>query len=227
MPLGHFLINGLSIILIDLLLAGDNALVIAMVVRSLPRRDRRLGILGGATLAVVLRVALTAVASDLLTLPYVEFLGGLFVVWIAFKVMVDASDPPAAAPSPTNILKAIWLIMLADLTMSVDNILAIAGAAHGQIGLILFGLGLSIPFVVLSSNLLADLMDRYPITIYLGVAVLGKVGGDMMLQDRFIVGLFHPTDLARYLVAAALVAVLLVAGRRVAAARRKHAELAA
>jgi YjbE family integral membrane protein len=224
MPATHFLVSGLSIVLIDLLLAGDNALVIAMAVRSLPPRERRVGVLCGAVLAVVLRVALTVFASRLLTLEYVELGGGVFVLWIALKVMVDASDPPEAAPAARRLLTAIWFVVWADLTMSIDNILAIAGAAHGHIGLIAFGLGLSIPFVVFSSNLLADLMDRYPITIYLGVAILGKVGGDMVLEDRFVVRTAHPTDAARYVVDVVLIAVLLLAGRRWAAARRKHVE---
>lgn len=223
----HFVLGGLSIILIDLLLAGDNALVIAMAVRCLARRERRIGIVCGALLAVVLRVALTAFASSLLTFQYVELAGGLFVLWIALKVLVDASDPPDAAPAPRRLLETIWFIAMADLTMSVDNILAIAGAAHGHIGLIAFGLCLSIPFVVFSSNLLADLMDRYPITVYIGVAVLGKVGGDMVLGDRFVVRTAHPTDAVRYIADALLIAALLVGGRRMAAARRKHAATAA
>jgi predicted tellurium resistance membrane protein TerC len=124
-------------------------------------------------------------------------------------------------------LRAIWYIVFADLTMSVDNILAIAGAAHGHIGLIVFGLGLSIPFVIFSANLLADLMDRFPVLIYLGVAILGKVGGDMILEDRFAVRALHASDPIRYLVDAALIAVLLLAGRRVGLARRKAAQSAA
>ena len=216
MPPTRFLFGGLSIILIDLLLAGDNALVIAMAVRSLAPRERRIGILCGAVLAVILRVALTIFASRLLTLEYVQLAGGLFVLWVAVKVLVDASDPPDCAPAPGRLVKAIWFVVWADLTMSVDNILAIAGAAHGHFGLIAFGLGLSIPFVVFSSNLLADLMDRYPITIYLGVAVLGKVGGDMVLEDRFILGMVHSSDGVRYLVDAVLIAALLIAGRRLA-----------
>jgi YjbE family integral membrane protein len=223
MPLTRFLFGGLSIVLIDLLLAGDNALVIAMAVRSLSPRERRIGIFCGALLAVILRVALTAFASQLLTFDYVGITGGLFVLWIALKVLVDASDPPDAAPAPRRLMKSIWFVVWADLTMSVDNILAIAGAARGHIGLIAFGLGLSIPFVVFSSNLLANLMDRYPVMIYLGVAILGKVGGDMVLEDRFILRTAHPSDAVRYLVDVALIAALLLAGRRWAAARRKHA----
>jgi len=221
---GHFFVSGLSIVLIDLLLAGDNALVIAMAVRSLSGRERRIGVTAGAVLAVVLRVALTSVASTLLTLKYVELAGGLFVLWIALKVLVDASDPPDAAPAPRRLLQTIWYIALADLTMSVDNILAIAGAARGHYGLIGFGLALSIPFVVFSSNLLADLMDRFPILIYAGVAILGKVGGDMVLGDRFVLRAAHPSDPLRYFIDVLVITAILVAGRRIGAARRKHAE---
>jgi YjbE family integral membrane protein len=224
MPASHFLLSAFSIVVIDLLLAGDNALVIAMAVRSLSGRDRRLGVVCGAVVAVILRVALTAVASSLLTLEYLELAGGLFVLWIAVKVLVDAGDPPDAAPAPRRLLQTIWFIVLADLTMSVDNILAIAGAAHGRYGLIAFGLALSIPFVIFSSNLLADLMDRFPILVYAGVAILGKVGGDMMLEDRFVLRTAHPTDPIRYLIDALLITAILVAGRRITAARRKQAE---
>ncbi len=158
----HFVLSALSIVLIDLLLAGDNALVIAMAVRALPPAERRIGIMAGSVGAVVVRVGLTFVAARLLTLEYVELAGGLLVLWIAFKVLRDAADPPACAPSQMRFLAAIWYIILADLTMSIDNILAIAGASHGHLGLILFGLAVSIPVVVFSSNLLGKLMDRYP-----------------------------------------------------------------
>lgn len=223
MSAGQFLINALSIVLIDLLLAGDNALVIAMSVRSLSGRERRVGVACGAALAVVLRVALTAFASSLLTLPYVELAGGLFVLWIALKVLADASDPPDAAPAPRRLIQVVWFVAMADLTMSVDNILAIAGAAHGHFGLIAFGLAVSIPFVVFSSNLLAHLMDRYPVAIYLGVSILAKVGGDMVFEDRFVVRAIHPSDHIRYLVDVLLIVGVLLAGRRIGAARRKHA----
>jgi YjbE family integral membrane protein len=208
----HFLLSAVTLILIDLLLAGDNALVIAMAVRSLPTRERRIGTVCGAGAAVVLRVGLTTVAARLLTIPYLQLAGGLLVIWIAVKVLRDASDPPDAAPSPKRFVEAIWYIVLADLTMSTDNILAIAGASHGNFGLILFGLALSIPFVVLSSNLLADVMDRYPWTIYVGAAVLGRVGGEMMLGDPLIVRAAHPGDLLRYGIEGALAVGLFVYG---------------
>jgi YjbE family integral membrane protein len=213
MDSAHFLINGLRIVLIDLLLAGDNALVIAMAVRQLPRRERRIGTVCGAGAAVVLRVALTVVAARLLTIQYLKLVGGLFVLWIAWRVLCDVCEPEQEAASSKRLLQAIWYIVVADLTMSVDNILAIAGAAGNHWGLILFGLAVSIPFVIFSSNLLAELMNRYPITIYLGVAILGQVGAEMALTDPAVVRMLHPSDTLRWGVEAAAVAVLLIAGR--------------
>jgi YjbE family integral membrane protein len=154
----------------------------------------------------------------------VQLAGGLLVLWIAFRVLADASEPPDAAPAPRRFWQAIWLIVFADLTMSVDNILAIAGASQGHVGLIVFGLCLSIPFVVFSSNLLADLMDRYPALIYLGAAILGKVAGDMMLEDPFLARVLHPSDVVRYLADSLLIATILVAGKRISTSRRRQAE---
>jgi YjbE family integral membrane protein len=212
--LGRFLAGAVQIVLIDLLLAGDNALVIAVAVRALPKRERRIGTACGAGVAVVLRVALTYLAARLLQIPYLQLGGGLFILWIAVKVLRDASDPPEAAPASRRLLQAIWYVVFADLTMSTDNILAIAGASNGSFLLIFFGLCVSIPFVVFSSNLLADLMNRYPATIYLGAGILGKVGGDMLLRDPFVAGLLHPTDPARYAVDAALIVAILLVGRK-------------
>jgi YjbE family integral membrane protein len=208
----RFFLSGLSLILIDLLLAGDNALVIAMAVRSLPKRERKLGSIGGAAGAVALRIALTTVAARMLTIPLLQLAGGLFVLWIAMKVMIDVSDPPDAAPAPKRFWQAVWYIVFADLTMSTDNILAIAGASQGSVPLIVFGLCVSIPFVVLSSNLLAELMNRYPVTIYLGAAILGRVGGEMALTDNWVSGWLHPSDLVRYTVEGALAAAIVLFG---------------
>jgi YjbE family integral membrane protein len=213
MSASQFLIAGASLVLIDLLLAGDNALVIAMAVRSLPARERRIGSLCGALVAVVLRVGLTFVAAKLLNVEFVELVGGLFILWIALKVLIDACEEPDTVARPGSLMRAIWYVLVADITMSTDNILAIAGASKGNIGLILFGLGVSIPFVVMSSNLLVSLMDKYPMVIYLGAAILGKVGGDMALSDPFTVRMLHPTELTRYIVDAALIVVILVTGR--------------
>jgi YjbE family integral membrane protein len=218
----QFLLSALSIVLIDLVLAGDNALVIALAVRSLPPRERRIGTVGGAMAAVVLRVALTIVAARLLNFSYVKLVGGLFIVWIAFKVLADASEPAGAVPAPGRFWQAIRYIVVADITMSTDNILAIAGASKGNVWLIAFGLGLSIPFVVLSANLLAKLMDRYPATIYVGAAILGKVGGEMIMTDPAVVRALHPGEAIRYAVEGALVVALVVAGIVITKRRRQE-----
>src|SRR5580704_18692635 len=220
MPLGHLLYGVFSIVFIDLLLAGDNALVIAMAVRSLAPRERRIGTITGAAVAVVLRVGLTFVAAKLLGIQFLKLAGGVFVLWIAVKVLVDASDPPDSVAVPKRLAQAIWYIVFADLTMSTDNILAIAGASNGHIELIVFGLCLSIPFVVLSANLLASLMDRYPITIYLGAGILGRVGGDMILTDNFVTQQWHPSRTFEYVVEG-VVAVAVMVGGKILCDRRK------
>jgi YjbE family integral membrane protein len=219
----HFLLSGLSLVLIDLLLAGDNALVIALAVRSLPRHQRRIGLIGGASAAVVLRVALTAVAARLLTVPYLQLAGGLLILWIALKVLIDASTPPDPALAPKRFLQAIWYIVVADLTMSTDNVLAIAGASKGNFWLIAFGLVVSIPFVVLSSNLLSKLMDRFPALIYLGAGILGRVGGEMILTDPLVMRLWRPADVVRYALEVALAIAVIGIGKIVCEAGRRRA----
>ena len=216
MPVGtipRLLIDYFSIILIDLLLAGDNALVIAMAVRVLPQRQRRIAITFGAATAVVIRVAITIVAAKLLGVEFIKLLGGAFVIWIAVRVLADASSPPAAVPAQGRFLKAIWFIAFADITMSIDNILAVAGAARGNVPLIVFGLCVSIPFVVFSSNLIAVLMDRYPAILYLGAAILGKVGGEMVATDPFVMRALHPSVPLTYLAECLAIVGILVAGR--------------
>ncbi|MCJ7833018.1 MAG: TerC family protein, partial [Deltaproteobacteria bacterium] len=181
-----FLVGFLSIVLIDLILAGDNAVVIAMAVRSLPRKQRLRGIAFGAGVAVILRVILTFFAAQLLQIQFIKFIGGAVIVWIAVKLFVEGAPDEEVKKEAKTLLQAIWVIIIADLTMSTDNILAVAGASKGNLFLLLFGLSLSIPFVVFTSNLLAMLMDKYPWFIYLGAAILGRVGGEMMISDPFI-----------------------------------------
>lgn len=209
----HYLIDCLSIIAIDLLLAGDNAIVIALAVRALPKPQRRIALLSGAWLAVLIRVAVTFLAAKLLEVEYVQFAGGAFVVWIAVKVLRDSRSPEPTAVAPGKLWRAIGSIVIADLTMSTDNILAVAGASKGNIWLIVFGLALSIPLVVSSSTFLAFVMDKYPVTMYIGVAVLGRVAGEMMLGDPLVRRLLHPSDALRYGVELALIAAILAAGR--------------
>ncbi len=198
----EFVLAFLSIVLIDLILAGDNAVVIAMAVRSLPKKQRRKGIAIGAGGAVVLRVALTFVAAQLLMISFVKFFGGALITWIAVKLFMEGAPEDKFQKEAKTLGQAVITVMIADLVMSTDNILAVAGASKGNLFLLIFGLGLSIPFVVFTSSLLASLMDKYPFITYLGAAVLGRVAGEMMITDPFVHGLLHPAKWTEYAVEA-------------------------
>ncbi len=208
----QIIVRGLSIILIDLLLAGDNALVLAMAVRGLPQKQRKNAILLGAGAAVVLRILITIVAARLLGIEFLKLVGGALVVWIAVKVLADAGGHGKDIPARGRLLQAIWMIVFADITMSVDNVLAIAGAAAGNIPLIVFGLGVSIPLVVFSSNLIARLMDRYAWIVYLGSAILGRVGGEMIMTDPWVERTIHPSGAATWIMEGFLVLAVVAAG---------------
>jgi YjbE family integral membrane protein len=186
-----FFLGIMNIVIIDLILAGDNAVVIAMAVRSLPRRQRRWGILLGAGAAVALRVILTFFVAQLLEISFIKLAGGVLIAWIAVKLFLEGA-PEQADREARTLWQAMQLIVVADITMSTDNVLAVAGASHGNPFLLLFGLALSIPFVVFTSNLLSMLMDRYPIIIYLGAAVLGRVAAEMIFTDPAVVRWLHP-----------------------------------
>jgi YjbE family integral membrane protein len=209
----HFILSFLSIVLIDLILAGDNAVVIAMAVRSLPKKQRRRGIMIGAGGAVVLRVTLTFVAAQLLTISFVMFLGGALITWIAVKLFIEGAPEDNFRREAATLGQAVVTVMIADLVMSTDNILAVAAASKGNLFLLIFGLGLSIPFVVFTSNFLANLMDKYPFIIYLGAAVLGRVAGEMMITDPFIHNLLHPGKFMEYGVQAVFAVGVIVAGK--------------
>jgi YjbE family integral membrane protein len=182
-----FFLNLLSIILIDLVLAGDNSIVIAMAVQSLPKEKRFKGIIFGALAAVGLRVIFTFFASQLLIIPYVKLIGGAAILWIALKLMTDNSGEHSTQKSADSVWKAVWIILIADITMSIDNILAVAGASHGSLFLLLFGLGLSIPLVVFASSLISKFMDRFPVIMWIGAAILGKVGAEMIITDPIVI----------------------------------------
>lgn len=209
----QFLSSLLSIIIIDLILAGDNAVVIAMAVRSLPPKQRKQGILFGAGAAVLLRVVLTFFVSQLLQINFIKLVGGLLILWIAVKLFVEGVPEEGLQKEAATIGQAVRIIVIADITMATDNMLAVAGASHGNLFLLLFGLGLSIPFVVFTSNLLSMLMDRYPIIIYIGAAILGRVGGEMIITDPVVVDLLHPSKFFQYGVEIVGAIGVLVAGK--------------
>lgn len=180
----------ISIILIDIVLAGDNAVVIAMAVKSLPREQRKKGILLGAGAAVALRIVMTFFAYQLVELHYVKLIGGILVLWIGVKLFAEGAPGQDRCLEAKSLWHAIWIIMIADISMSLDNVLAVAGACKGDWFLLLFGLGLSIPLVLFASNFFSTLMDRYPLVLYAGAAILGAVGGEMIATDPVISALY-------------------------------------
>ncbi len=209
-----FLARLASIVVIDLLLAGDNAVVIAMAVRPLPREQRKLGILLGALAAVLLRVVITFFVAQLLQARFVKLVGGLLILWIALKLFVQGEEEGTPERAATTTWEAVKVIVLADITMSLDNMLAVGGASHGSLALLAFGLCLSIPFIVFTSDLLSRLMDRYRWILYVGAAILGKVSAEMILTDPFTVANVHPGRAAVYTAEALFALGVVVAGRR-------------
>jgi YjbE family integral membrane protein len=194
----EFVMAFLSIVLIDLVLAGDNAVVIAMAVKNLPKKKRFWGIAIGAAGAVLLRVACTFAVSQLLVMQYVKLAGGAVIIWLGIKLLVEGAEDEGGHKEAGTILQALWIIMVADISMSIDNMLAVGAACKGNLFLLIFGLTLSIPFVVFTSNLLANLMDKYPIIVWIGAAIVGKVGGEMMSTDPFVVNIIHTTKAMEY-----------------------------
>ena len=187
-----FCVGFLSIVLIDLVLAGDNAVVIALAVKSLHGRQRTTGIIAGAGAAVALRVVLTFFVAQLLQISFIKLLGGMLILWIAVKLFIEGAPEEKFQKQASTFWQAIRVLVIADLIMSTDNILAVAGACKGNFFLLLFGLALSIPFVVFTSSLLSLLMDKYPIIVWIGAAVLGRVGGEMIITDPWVVAKIAP-----------------------------------
>jgi len=188
----NFVVGVVKIVVIDLALAGDNALVIALAVRTLPRRQQFLGRAWGAAGAVALRIAFIAIVSYLLVVPLLQVVGGLLLVWIALKLVrqSDATGKDGHVRQGTTLLEAIWIIIVADVVMSLDNVIGVAGAAEGDMRLVVFGIALSIPIVVWGSGVLATLMNRYPWIILIAGGILGEVAGKMIVHDEFLLKRF-------------------------------------
>jgi YjbE family integral membrane protein len=183
-----FWIGVFKIVLIDLALAGDNALVIALAVRTLPKRQQFVGRIWGTVGAVALRLLFITIISYLLGIPLLQVVGGLLLIWIAIKLVRQGEEAgDGSAKAGTTLLEAIWIIIVADVVMSLDNVIGVAGAAEGDLRLVVFGIALSIPIVVWGSGVLATLMNRYPWIILIAGGILGEVAGKMILHDHFVV----------------------------------------
>lgn len=175
-----------QIILINIVLSGDNAVVIALAARSLPAKQRKQAIVWGSGAAVVMRIILTIAAVELLRLPLLKLVGGALLLWIAVQLMLPEEEGEGGATAGTGLWAAMKTILVADLVMSLDNVIAVAAAAKGSLTLLIMGLAISIPLVIFGSTLLLKVMERFPIIISIGAALLGWVAGEMFITDPLV-----------------------------------------
>ena len=209
----EFWARWLSIVIIDLTLAGDNALVIALAVRTLPPRQQFWGRMWGSVGAVGLRLIFITIITYLLKIPFLQVVGGVLLIWIALKLVRQESGAEEHVKQGTSLWEAIWVIIVADVVMSLDNVLAVAAAAHGDLTLVVFGIALSLPLVVWGSGILARLMNRFPWIIWIGGGILGYVAGEMILKDRLVHEWLGPkADVLHLPVAIALALIITALG---------------
>lgn len=203
-----------QIVWIDLLLSGDNAVVIALACRSLPDRQRRIGILLGAGAAVGLRIAFAFVITQILGIPFLKALGGILLICIAVKLICGEKKTEKVIAASDRLWKAVGTIAMADAVMSLDNVVAIAAIAREDYSLFVFGLALSIPLIVVGASLITSIITRYPIFVWAGAALLGWIAGDMIISDKAAfatLGLQLPHHL-HYIAAVAGVVVVVAVG---------------
>ena len=183
----------MQVMAIDLVLAGDNAIVIALAARSLPPRYQKLAVFWGTAAAIVLRLTLIFFALALLKLPFLKLVGAILLLWIGMKLLTDTADGGHDISAGNSLLAAIRTIVIADAVMSVDNVVAVAAAAKDSFGLAMFGIALSIPIIIFTSQILIKVMERFPVIIVIGAALLGFVAGEMAWHDPilkdYVVGL--------------------------------------
>lgn len=206
-----FWVDVFKIIVIDILLSGDNAVVIALACRNLPPAQRKKGVMFGVAGAVGLRVVLTFFALELLNLPYLKLVGALMLLWIGVKLILPEKEHDASnVQANTHLWGAVRTIIIADFIMSLDNVLGVAAAANGNISLLVFGLLVSIPLVAWSSQLVLKLIDRFAVVIYAGGALLGYVAGEMLVSDKLVAQLLEGMPHVLHWLLPAICAVLVV-----------------
>ncbi|SFX28609.1 integral membrane protein, YjbE family [Thermoactinomyces sp. DSM 45891] len=209
----QFWLSFFNIIVLDLILSGDNAVVIGMVARNLPEDKQKKAILFGAGTAIVLRATLTAIAAYVLNVPFLMSIGGLLLLWIAVKLLVEDNSEGTHVESHQDLRSAIKTIVIADVVMSLDNVLAVAGVAHGNIYLVLFGLALSIPIIMWGSRLIAKIMNQLPWLTYVGSAILGYTAGGLIIGDKLIEKYFlQGLDTFKFLIPIALAIIVILVG---------------
>ncbi|MEO8857715.1 MAG: TerC family protein [Burkholderiaceae bacterium] len=215
-----FWIGLIKIVWINIILSGDNAVVIALAARSLPPHLQKKAVLFGSGAAVVLRIGLTVVAAKLLALPYLQIVGGLLLLWIGVQLLSDEDDGEGESREQGSLMAAVRTILIADLVMSLDNVIAVAAAAQGSMTLLILGLAISIPLVIFGSTLMIRLMERFPIIITLGAGLIGWVGGETLFGDVALQPYLGADHWQHYLAAAAGAVLVIVVGKTL---QKRHA----
>ncbi len=215
-----------AIIVIDIILGGDNAVVIAMASRCLPEEQRKKAILWGTVGAVAARASLTGIALFLLKIPYLQMVGGLFLVWIAVKLLTDRTEMDPNVKSGKSLFEAIKIIVAADLIMGVDNVIGVAGAAHGNFMLVVAGLAISVPIIVWGSTMILKLMVKFPAIIYIGAGILTWTAGKMITEDKMIHNLLKPyNNLYEIIIPAVITVIVTLIGMRINSKPVEKAEM--
>ena len=219
-----FWIGLVKIIWINIILSGDNAVVIALAARALPPHQQRMAVLWGSGAAVVMRIALTVVAVQLLALPYLQIVGGLLLLWIGVQLLGEEDEGEGEAKENATLMAAVRTILIADLVMSLDNVIAVAAAAKGSLTLLILGLAISIPLVIFGSTLMIKLMERFPIIVVLGAGLIGWVGGETIVSDIALKEFVGPQPWLHYAGAVVGAAFVVALGKFLQA--REHAKTA-
>ncbi|HXD40301.1 MAG TPA: TerC family protein [Ramlibacter sp.] len=219
----EFWIGLVKIIWINIILSGDNAVVIALAARTLPANQQLKAVVFGSGAAVVLRVVLTVVAAKLLALSYLQIVGGLLLLWIGVQLLGDEDENDAGeVKHHGNLLSAIRTILIADLIMSLDNVIAVAAASQGSMLLLILGLAISIPLVIFGSTLMIKLMERFPIIVVIGAGLIGWVGGEAVIGDNVLKELVAASPWLHYAVPAAGAAFVVGVGKAIQARARMN-----
>ncbi len=208
----EFVMALLAIIMVDLVLAGDNAVVIALAARNIPKENQRKVILLGTLGAVVIRMVATFAVVWLLKVPGLLLVGGIVLIWIAYKLLVEEKKHESVK-AESSIMQAVSTIIVADMVMGIDNVIAVAGVAHGDFLLIVLGLIISIPIMVFGSTFVIVLIDKFPIVIYIGSAILAFTAGKMMLDEPLMKSFVEPLGMGKWVIIAIITVGVIAAGR--------------
>jgi YjbE family integral membrane protein len=221
-----FWVSVLQVVWVNILLSGDNAVVIALACRGLPRRERLWGMIIGAGFASLLLIVFTGVVSMLMTLPYLRLAGALALLWIAVKLLApqghDAEDTPKAS---ADLWRAVRIVVIADIVMSLDNVIAVAGVANGRYALLILGLAVSIPMVIAGSAVILALLERFAVLVWGGAAILGWVAGDIFVSDPIVLGMFSGFSPDHVELAAQILGAIVVVVSGYVWRRRHHVAL--